>query len=132
MKRDSKPLDKKSKISLKQATARPDWTSDTAPGPGGSAGTIHGNNGEHGVHGFQGTALNIDAGCIVGQRNMLSFDIQSGNGSNGQNGSNGKDSRDGEKAPDGTKLTWGGSRKHKCGTFTSVGFQTNTITATFE
>ena len=53
---------------------------------------------------------------------MLSFDIQSGNGSNGQHGSDGLQGKDGVNAPNGEKLMWGGSRKHVCGTFTSVSF----------
>ena len=110
------------KIILRQVTAKPDWTSQTAPNPGGSNADIHGNDGEHGVNGFHGTILNIDAGCVVGSRSMLSFHIESGSGSNGQHASDGLPGLPGENAPDGKKLMWGGSRKNVCGRFTSVSF----------
>ena len=104
---------KKSKILLRQATAKPDWTKDTAPEPGASSGTVHGNNGEHGVDGFSGTILNIDAGCFVGERNTLSFDIVSGSGSNGQHGSDGLDGLPGVDGADSEKMKWGGTRYNK-------------------
>ena len=51
---------------------------------------------------------------------MLSFDIQSGSGSNGQHGSDGLQGRDGVDAPNGEKLTWkGGKRSNECGRFSS-------------
>ena len=62
---------------------------------------------------------------------MLSFDIQSGSGSNGQHGSDGLQGKDGVNAPNGEKLMWGGSRKNKCGTFTSVSIQIYTNVTLF-
>ena len=50
---------------------------------------------------------------------MLSFDIQSGSGSNGQHGSDGLQGEDGVDAPNGEKLTWKGKRTNECGWFSS-------------
>ena len=53
---------------------------------------------------------------------MLSFDIESGSGSNGQNGSDGLQGRDGVNAPNGEKLMWNGKRNNECGWFDSDSF----------
>lgn len=108
----------------RQATAKPDWPNSSAPPPDVG---YDGKDGEHGVDGFPATILNIDAGCFVGGRNMLSFDIQSGSGSNGQHGSDGMQGKDGVNAPNGEKLMWGGSRQNTCKTFTSVCFRIYTV-----
>ena len=115
---------KKTKISFKQATSNPYWTSPIAPPP--DAGKYDGENGLHGVDGFPGTILYIDAGCFVGSRDMLIFDIQSGSGSNGQHGSDGLKGLDGVNAPDSQKLIYDEKpppREKTCKTFTSVCFQ---------
>ena len=57
---------------------------------------------------------------------MLSFEIKSGSGSNGQHGSDGLQGKDGVNAPNGEKLMWNGKhgmeRNHECDRFTSVSF----------
>ena len=107
-----------SKVSLKQATSKPDWTSSIAP---------IGYDGKHGVDGFPGTILNIEAGCVVGERDLLSFDIVSGSGSDGQDGSNGLNGNDGVDAPNSEKMMWYGTRHQVCGTFTSERFKISKI-----
>ena len=58
---------------------------------------------------------------------MLSFDIQSGSGSNGQHGSDGLPGKDGVNAPNGEKLMWDGTRQNTCKTFTSIWFRIFTL-----
>ena len=107
---------KPSWIVLKQSAAKPDWTSSTAPKPNTG---YDGNHGEHGVEGFNGTAVIIDAGCVVGEKDSLMFDISSGDGSNGQHGSDGLKGMDGQDAKDTEYFVWNGKRENVCGTFSS-------------
>ena len=107
---------KPSRIKLKQSAAQPDWTSSTAPKPNTG---YDGNHGEHGVAGFNATAVIIDAGCVVGDKDSLVFDISSGDGSNGQHGSDGLKGKDGEDAKNTEYFVWNGKRENVCGTISS-------------
>ena len=111
------------KNNARQATAKPDWTDPVAPPPGSIVAGVDGNDGEDGVDGFPGTIVDIDAGCIVGRKNMLTFDIQSGSGSDGQHGSDGLQGIDGVDGPDGFKMKYGDDRYNYCNLKTSEGFQ---------
>ena len=105
---------KPSRIILKQSTAKPDWTSPIAPEPNTG---YDGNHGEHGVNGFSGTTVIIDAGCVVGKKDNLMFEIFSGNGSDGQHGSDGLKGKDGQDAKNSTYFVWNGKRENVCCTF---------------
>ena len=105
---------KNTKITLKQTDAKPEWSSITAPRP--SQG-YNGINGENGASGFDGTFVTIKTGCLSGNNNELSFDIHSGDGSNGQHGSDGLTGANGVDAPDSQKMFWNGKRENVCCTF---------------
>ena len=82
-----------------------EWFNSTAPPPGGSSASFHGNHGKHGVQGFHATEVRIEAGCIHGEKDQLKINLKSGNGQKGQHGSAGKDGTNGEKIPGSAKLT---------------------------